>query len=66
MVQIAVIGRFWLYMSYGVIRQLVALGDDGEIDTYDEAWAENDIACMCLSLLTVQALRFSIPGVLPN
>jgi len=61
-----------IYMCFDHIREWVAMGDDGEVDLYEEAWnletgeAENDIAGLVLSFLTCQAVRFSIAGALPS
>jgi len=58
------------YCSDKLRRQTEAL--DGEVDERDELSdeyveeAENDIASLSVSFLTVQALRFSLSGTLPN
>mmetsp|Transcript_65096 Transcript_65096/g.121309 ORF Transcript_65096/g.121309 Transcript_65096/m.121309 type:complete len:558 (-) Transcript_65096:53-1726(-) len=63
---------FAIYKVYDLIRDKVSLGDDGELDEFEEKWdeeaeeAENDVAALSLSFTTCQVLRFGIGGSLPN
>ncbi|CAK8992971.1 Hypothetical protein SCF082_LOCUS3299 [Durusdinium trenchii] len=65
-------GLFLLYHIFDLIREKIAHMDDGEKDEYEEKWdeeteeAENDVAGLCMSFLTVQAIRFGISGFMPN
>ncbi|CAE7273216.1 unnamed protein product [Symbiodinium microadriaticum] len=61
-----------IYHFFDVVREHVAHMDDDKKDWYEEKWdeeteeAENDVAGLSLSFLTVQALRYAISGILPN
>lgn len=71
-IPIGVVGLSLLYKGFAVVREGEALGDDGELDEYEEAWideaqeSEDDVAGLSLSFLTVQVLRLAISGDLPN
>lgn len=71
-VPIGGVGLSGLYYLTNTIRERISASDDGEVDAFEEKWdeeaeeAENDIAGLSLSFLTVQCLRFQIGGVLPN
>jgi len=71
-VPVGCIGLLIIYHFFDIIRERISHMDDGEKDEYEEKWdeeteeAENDVAGLSLSFLTVQALRFGISGVLPN
>lgn len=66
------VGLLLIYHIFDVIRERIAHMDDGEKDAYEEKWdeeteeAENDVAGLSMSFLTVQALRYAISGILPN
>eukprot|EP00929_Paragymnodinium_shiwhaense_P012897 TRINITY_DN120775_c0_g1_i1.p1 TRINITY_DN120775_c0_g1~~TRINITY_DN120775_c0_g1_i1.p1 ORF type:complete len:1004 (-),score=263.48 TRINITY_DN120775_c0_g1_i1:244-3255(-) len=63
---------FGLFQGTNVFRKRIALGDDGEVDEFEELWneqtedAENDVLGLVLSFLTTQAVRFSVTGRLPS
>lgn len=71
-VPLAYFGQFALFGIFDYIRDKVALGDDGEVDEYEEHWfketreSENDVAGLSLSFLTAQVIRFYVCGKLPN
>jgi len=66
------VGLLLVYHIFDIIRERISHMDDGEKDEYEEKWdeeteeAENDVAGLSMSFLTVQALRFAISGILPN
>jgi len=55
-----------------VIRESIAVGDDGKKDEFEDLWdeqcedAENDVMGLAVSFTFVSALRFAITGCLPN
>eukprot|EP00931_Biecheleriopsis_adriatica_P060994 TRINITY_DN36651_c0_g1_i1.p1 TRINITY_DN36651_c0_g1~~TRINITY_DN36651_c0_g1_i1.p1 ORF type:complete len:570 (-),score=136.83 TRINITY_DN36651_c0_g1_i1:65-1774(-) len=71
-VPIACTGLFAIYHAFDKVREKIAHMDDGEEDEFEKKWdeeteeAENDVAGLSLSFLTVQAIRFAISGILPN
>eukprot|EP00442_Polarella_glacialis_P019042 CAMPEP_0115162084 /NCGR_PEP_ID=MMETSP0227-20121206/71758_1 /TAXON_ID=89957 /ORGANISM="Polarella glacialis, Strain CCMP 1383" /LENGTH=447 /DNA_ID=CAMNT_0002574241 /DNA_START=28 /DNA_END=1369 /DNA_ORIENTATION=- len=71
-VPIGFIGLQVLFAAMDSIRWKISHMDDGEEDEFEHKWdeeteeAENDVAGLSLSFLTVQALRFYISGILPN
>eukprot|EP00927_Polykrikos_kofoidii_P066659 TRINITY_DN62214_c0_g1_i1.p1 TRINITY_DN62214_c0_g1~~TRINITY_DN62214_c0_g1_i1.p1 ORF type:complete len:620 (+),score=96.90 TRINITY_DN62214_c0_g1_i1:108-1967(+) len=71
-VPVGLVGLFLMYYGFDVIRWKVSMSDDEIVDEYEKEWdvqteeAENDVAGLSLSFLTVQALRFAITSHLPN
>lgn len=71
-VPLGLVGLFSMYKVFDIIRNKISLGDDGEVDEFEECWdketeeSENDVAGLCLSFLTVQVIRQAISGDLPN
>lgn len=69
---IAFFGIYGLQRLTAKMRELVALGDDGEKDPFETMWdeeteeAENDVMSLTLSFMTVNAWRFVIIGCMPN
>jgi len=65
-------GLWGTFHGWDKIRQYISTMDDGEEDEFEVLWdefteeAENDVAGLSLSFLTVQALRFHLGGFLPN
>eukprot|EP00442_Polarella_glacialis_P000292 CAMPEP_0115115950 /NCGR_PEP_ID=MMETSP0227-20121206/42999_1 /TAXON_ID=89957 /ORGANISM="Polarella glacialis, Strain CCMP 1383" /LENGTH=687 /DNA_ID=CAMNT_0002516723 /DNA_START=46 /DNA_END=2110 /DNA_ORIENTATION=+ len=60
------------YKVSDMIRYRIAMGDDGVEDEFEKAWdeateeTEDDVMGLTVSFLLVQAIRFSVVGVLPN
>ncbi|CAE7211445.1 unnamed protein product [Symbiodinium natans] len=71
-VPIGYTGLIIIYHFFDIVREHVSHMDDDVKDEFEEKWdeeteeAENDVAGLSLSFLTVQALRFAISGLLPN
>ncbi|CAE7602075.1 unnamed protein product [Symbiodinium pilosum] len=71
-VPVGYFGLLIIYHFFDVVREQISHMDDGEKDEYEMKWdeeteeAENDVAGLSLSFLTVQALRYGISGILPN
>jgi len=65
-------GLMFMYHGYDNVREYIAMSDDGVKDEFEHLWdeeteeAEHDVAGLSLSFLTVQTLRFTISGTLPN
>lgn len=61
-----------LFKVTDIVREWVALVDDGVKDKMEEAWdeateeTEDDVMALTLSFLVVQTMRFWIYGVLPD
>merc|ERR1719171_1822143 len=72
LVPIAAVLMFAWFKVLDTLRAKIAYGDDGVEDEFEKAWdaeteeAENDIAGLSLSFLTVQTMRLAISGILPN
>merc|ERR1712087_232575 len=55
-----------------LFRNKKMYGDDGKADELEELWddevkeAENDVAALAFSFMTIQSLRYFITGHLPN
>lgn len=71
-VPIALVGLFALYRQMDNIRNYVSMGDDGEVDEFEEKWddeteeSENDVAGLSTSFLTCQCIKYFISGDLPE
>jgi hypothetical protein len=71
-VPIGLVGLFGVFFLLDVVREKIANSDDGVVDKYEAKWdeetedAENDVAGLSLSFLTVQVIRFVISGDLPD
>lgn len=71
-VPIGFVGLFGVFFAFDLLRDKIAKSDDGEVDEYEAKWdeeteeAENDVAGLSLSFLTVQVIRFAISDKLPN
>lgn len=71
-VAVAFFGLFAIFQVTNVAREKISLADDGEIDEFEEMWAEetaeteNDVMALCISWLIIQAVRLFILGTLPN
>lgn len=69
-------GSFWVLTGVhkvtDLIRNKVALGDDGEIDEAEEMWqeetveVEDDVIGLAISFLFIQAVRYQVGASLPD
>jgi len=71
-VPLAFFGQLVLQRVTDNIRERISRGDDGKVDEFEKKWdeeteeAENDVMGLTLSFLTINAMRFSLTGCLPN